>query len=71
MSYIHLIKLVIIIMINTTSPFATKDMALTSAATAPTFYVSGGFDKDKARSSTGIVEWLNFYWISVSVLAYL
>jgi hypothetical protein len=44
-------------------------MALTSAATAPTFYVSGSFDKDEARSSTGIVEWLNFYWISVSVLA--
>jgi len=41
----------------------------TSAATAPTFYVSGSFDKDKAQSSTGIVEWLNFYWISVSVLA--
>ena len=58
-------------MLITVHAVATKDMALTSAATAPTFYVSGGFDKDKARSSTGIVEWLNFYWISVSVLAYL
>ena len=58
-------------MLITVHAVATKDMALTSAATAPTFYVSGSFDKDKARSSTGIVEWLNFYWISVSVLAYL
>ena len=58
-------------MINTTSPFATKDMALTSAATAPTFYVSGRFDEDSARSSTSIVKRLNHYWINAPVLAYL
>jgi hypothetical protein len=58
-------------MLITVHAVATKVMALTSAATAPTFYVAGSFDKDKARSCTDIVKRLNFYWISVSVLAYL
>ena len=43
----------------------------TSAATASTFYASGRFDKDSARSCTGIVKWLNHYWISAHVIAYL
>jgi hypothetical protein len=40
----------------------------TNAATAPTFYVSSSFDEDKAQSSTGIVEWLDYYWIRVLCL---
>jgi hypothetical protein len=28
------------------------------------FYVSGSFDEDTAGSSTGIIGWINCYWIS-------